>query len=158
MNIRRIQPQDISQVSELIKKVMTEYDCVGEGYSINDPEVEDMYASYNNDRSAFYIIENEDRILGCGGIAPLVNGDEKTCELRKMYFYSELRGLGMGQKLLTICLEEAKNIGYTKCYLETVDRMKKAQKLYTRNGFKALTQAEGNTGHCSCDAYYIKEL
>ena len=158
ISIRNIRKEDNPQVSTLIKTVMTEYDCVGEGYSINDPEVDQMYEAYNNEASAFFVIEENDRILGCGGIAPLSDGDGQTCELRKMYFYDALRGRGMGQKLLDHCLNVAREKSYIKCYLETVDRMKKAQKLYTRNGFESLNSPEGNTGHCSCDAYYIKQL
>ena len=37
-HFRRIRPEDNSTVAHIIRTVMTEFDCVGEGYSINDPE------------------------------------------------------------------------------------------------------------------------
>jgi len=158
--IREIKPEDNHIVSQIIKKVMTEYKCVGVGYSINDPEVEKMYEAYANEGAVFFVIENETnkKILGCGGIAPLSESDKDTCELRKMYFLKELRGYGMGQKLLDICVGAAIEKGYTKCYLETVSRMTEAGKLYTKNGFKKLSKPMGNTGHSSCDLQYLKTL
>lgn len=158
--IRPITIEDNQAVAKIIRNVMTEYQCVGEGYSINDPEVDYMFQAYDNDRSSFYVIEEEKSktVLGCAGIAPLKNGNPDTCELQKMYFSAALRGHGMGQRLLEICIGQAIALGYKQCYLETTNRMKAANSLYKKNGFKALTEAEGNTGHCGCDAFYMLEL
>ncbi len=158
--IREIKIEDNPRVAEIIRKVMTEFECVGDGYSINDPEVDQMFQAYQNEGSKFYVIENEvsKNLLGCGGIAHLKGAEDDVCELQKMYFLSELRGLGMGQRLLDICIGIAKNLGYANCYLETTDRMKAANKLYQKNGFKKIKGPLGNTGHCGCDAFYSKEL
>jgi len=37
MQLRQIQLKDNAQVAQVIRTVMPEYDCVGDGYSINDP-------------------------------------------------------------------------------------------------------------------------
>lgn len=158
MEIRKIATKDILEVETLIQSVMTAYDCVGEGYSINDPEVSDMYAAYNSPKSVYYVVEEADKILGGAGIGPLAGGGEDTCELKKMYFYPKARGKGVGSQMLTLLLEEARSRGYKKCYLETVDRMKKANQLYNKFGFKKLDSQEGGTGHCGCDTFYILEL
>lgn len=158
LKIRKIQPTDNIQVAKVIKEVMTSFDCVGEGYSISDPEVDNMYESYNNEKSVFFVIADQDKIYGCGGIAPLAGGDESVCELKKMYFFSEIRGQGFGRQMMDLCLAEAKRLGYKKCYLETVERMARANKLYARYGFKKLANQEGSTGHCGCDTFYVKEL
>lgn len=156
--LRPILPADNTAVARLIQDTMCEFACVGEGYSINDPEVANMYEAYKGDRSVFYVIEKQGEILGCGGIGPLEGGEKTTCELRKMYFRSELRGLGLGQRLLQTCLDDAKNLGYTICYLETVERMWHANKLYQKMGFQRLEQAMGATGHGGCEVFYAKEL
>ncbi len=155
---RPIAPQDIEQVAKLIRIVMTEFGCVGEGYSINDPEIDDMYTAYSDDRAAFFVIQMDDRIIGCGGIAPLDGSDGETCELRKMYFYPELRGKGWGKKVLLHCLDLARQFGYKRCYLETVERMEQAILLYQKMGFEKKDSRIGETGHCSCETYYVKEL
>lgn len=155
---RPIQPGDNAQVADLIRIVMTEFDCVGEGYSINDPELEDMYAAYNQKGAFFQVIVQDGKVLGCGGIAPLSGGEAHICELRKMYFYTALRGQGWGKKMLLFCLEKARELGYTQCYLETVERMSSANALYQRMGFNKSCSPVGNTGHGSCDSYYVLDL
>ena len=96
----------------------------------NDPEVDDMHSAYPAPNSFFCVITARERILGCGGIGPLHGGDKETCELRKMYFLPELRGTGMGMKLLDLCLRRAGDIGYRRCYLETRESMSHARHLY----------------------------
>ena len=156
--LREIQPTDINPVANIIRTVMTEFGAVGEGFSINDPEVDDMYTHYANDRSIFYVLEKENEIVGCGGIAPLTGSDGTICELRKMYFMPAARGHGQGRIMVEKCLQQARDLGYQQCYLETLKSMESANRLYQKIGFKALCGNLGNTGHGSCEAYYALEL
>lgn len=156
--IRPVEKKDQEQVARLIRSVMTEFGAVGEGYSILDPEVDHMYEVYQAPGSAFYVIAKGDEILGCGGVAALAGGEAGTCELKKMYFYPAVRGLGLGKRLLTICVEKAAELGYRYCYLETVARMWQANLLYQRMGFRKIDGPMGCTGHNSCEAFYVKEL
>jgi putative acetyltransferase len=156
--IRPIQKQDNSQVARVIRDVMTEYKAVGSGYSIGDAEVDDMYSHYRDQQSCFYVIVREGEVFGCGGIAPLQGGDQWTCELRKMYCRSEIRGIGLGRRLLMLLLQQARERGFRTCYLETLDRMWRANELYQRSGFKLLAGPLGQTGHRSCDRWYALDL
>ena len=96
--------------------------------------------------------------MGGGGIAPLEGGKPEVCELKKMYFLPDLRGLGLGKKLLLQCLDAARQLNYQQCYLETVERMHTANLLYQKMGFKKLESAMGCTGHSGCDAWYVLDL
>ncbi len=156
--LRAIEPKDNPVVAGVIRKVMTEFGAVGPGYSIEDPEVDDMYQAYAGDRAAFFVVAKKERLLGCGGIAPLVGGDDDTCELKKMYFLSELRGTGMGTRVLNASLDAARSIGYQRCYLETLDSMHHARKLYAKHGFEPLEGPMGCTGHSACDSWMAKDL
>lgn len=158
LEFRPIQKEDNPEMANVIRTVMTEFGTVGEGYSINDPEVDGMYEAYDNEKSVFFVITSDGVVKGGGGIAPLLGGDPEICELKKMYFQPEIRGLGFGKVMVTKCLEEAKRMGYKKCYLETVVRMEAANKLYQKLGFKKLEGAMGNTGHSSCEAWYVMDL
>ena len=158
LNIRLIEKSDNAVIAEIIRLVMTEFKAVGCGYSINDSEVDDMYTAYAPERSAFYVVELKGLILGYGGFAPLTGAEQDTCELRKMYFKSELRGLGVGTRLLNLCLDEAARAGFQHCYLETMDKMDQAQRLYGRYGFKYLDKPMGNTGHSSCGTWMARKL
>ena len=157
-HLRPITENDIEAVAEIIRGVMTEFEAVGIGFSINDPEVDDMFAAYSPQGSAFYVVEVDDQVLGCGGYAPLTGGDTETCELRKMYFLPELRGTGMGAKMLTFCLQEARKEGFKSCYLETLHNMDKARSLYSKHGFEYLDKPMGNTGHTSCGTWMFKGI
>lgn len=156
--VRPIEPSDNKAVASIIRKVMTEFGAVGEGYSIEDPEVDDMHGNYCHKGASYYVLLREDRVVGCAGVANLEGGTKNVCELRKMYFLDEARGLGFGQDLLDICLKDAKKFGYDHCYIETLDRMENANSLYTKNGFKPLKKPQGSTGHGSCDRWYSLDL
>lgn len=158
LKIRLIEKNDNAVVADIIRLVMTEFKAIGCGYSINDSEMEDMYTAYAPGRSAFYVVELDGQVLGCGGFGPLTGAEQDICELRKMYFKSELRGLGVGTKLLNLCLEEATRAGYRHCYLETMANMQQAQRLYGGHGFKYLDKPLGNTGHSSCGTWMAKAL
>jgi len=157
-HFRLIQKEDNPIVAQLIRTVMTEFSCVGEGYSIMDKEVDEMWENYTNDRARFFVLTLDEKIVGCGGIGPLQGGNETTCELKKMYFYPETRGHGMGRKMVETCLNAAKNIGYQTCYLETVERMIAANRLYEKMGFKLLENPMGCTGHGACDTRFSREI
>jgi putative acetyltransferase len=156
--IRRVASEDNEIVTRVIREVMTEFACVGEGYSINDLEVENIYEAYHNDRSAFFVLTRQSVVVGCGGIGSLAGGDSSVCELKKMYFLPEARGLGLGQKFIGACLEKAKILGYEKCYLETVRRMWQANMVYEKMGFKSLSKPMGNTGHNSTEVWMVRDL
>ena len=158
LQIRLIKTDDNSVVAEIIRQVMTEFQAIGSGYSINDSEVNNMYTAYAMEGSAFYVVTLHDRVLGCGGFGPLKGGDSDVCELRKMYFKSELRGMGVGAKLLKLCLEEASRAGFKRCYLETIDSMEQARRLYGKHGFEYLDEPMGDTGHSSCGTWMARDL
>ena len=159
LSIRKMRPSDNSKVAYIIRTVMPKFGCVGEGYSIEDPEVDAMYEAYNSDQACFYVVINgQDEAIGCGGIAPLDGGDGTVCELKKMYFLQEARGQGMGGQMIDLLIKEAKQLGFQQCYLETVTRMKSANALYQKRGFKLLEGQMGCTGHSGCDSFYILNL
>ena len=153
-----MQAADNPAVATIIRQVMTEFGAVGSDYSISDPEVDAMYEAYPAPQAAFFVIEHEGRVIGCGGMGPLAEGEPGVCELRKMYFLPALRGTGMGTNLLQLILETAHEAGYRRCYLETLERMEQARLLYRKHGFEQIDAPLGNTGHSGCNSWMVKEL
>ena len=145
-------------MSRIIIDVMTDFGATGKGYSILDDEVQQMSTFYSVDGARYFVIDDGSRVLGCGGVAQLEGGDSDTCELRKMYFLPELRGQGMGMKLILHCLEAAKELGYRQCYLETLESMHQARALYRKVGFKKVDHSMGNTGHSKCNSWMLLDL
>jgi putative acetyltransferase len=180
MKMRPIRPEDNAAVAHVIRTVMPEFSCVGEGFSINDPEVADMAGTYLTEGSNFFVVElaganevgvyaernrstgagevEKARVVGCGGFAPLAGGDGSVCELRKMYILKEGRGYGGGKMIMEACLEGARQAGYTHMYLETVTAMKTAAAVYQKYGFDYLDGPMGETGHGGCDLFMVREL
>lgn len=158
--IRPVRKKDNLEMAEVIRSVMTEFGAVGEGYSIVDPEVDDMYGNYKKaNRSCYFVIEDLNGVIaGGGGVAQLEGGDGETCELRKMFFLPSVRGIGMGSRLLELLLKNASDFGYRQCYLESLERMDAAIRLYKGHGFERLTKPMGATGHCGCDCYFLRAL
>ncbi|QSQ22991.1 GNAT family N-acetyltransferase [Pyxidicoccus parkwayensis] len=156
--LRPIEPRDDAAVASIIRKVMPEFGADGPGFAIHDPEVSTMSAAYARPRHAYFVLEREGRVIGGAGIAPLEGGDAGVCELRKMYFLPEARGLGAGERMLRRCLDFAREAGFKLCYLETLAGMKQAQKLYRRLGFEPLCAPMGKTGHFGCDNWYALDL
>lgn len=156
--IRPIKKSDNKFMEKIIVDVMTEFGAVGEGYSIKDNEVRNMFESYNNNKSAYFVVTRGKEVLGGAGIGILPDADGDVCELKKMYFVPEIRGIGLGEKLMDLCLDAAREAGYKKCYLETLERMPQARGLYLKYGFKPVNGPVGCTGHFNCDNFYIRDL
>lgn len=155
--VRPIETRDDAAVAAIIRAVMPEFGADGPGFAIHDVEVDAMHAAYARAGCAYFVVEIDGRVLGGGGIAPL-DGEPGICELRKMYFLPALRGRGAGSALMLRCLHAARELGYRRCYLETLTGMDAAQRLYERHGFARIPAALGNTGHFSCNRFYLLDL
>jgi putative acetyltransferase len=75
-----------------------------------------------------------------------------------MYFRAPARGRGLGRALLELLLDDMRECGYRRCYLETTSWMDDAQRLYRAAGFRELPQVLGSTGHCGCDRFFALDL
>ena len=159
LTIREIQEKDNATINDLVINTLREFGAKGPGFASSDEELKNMYAAYQAENKKFYVVELDGKVLGCGGVAPL-DGEENSgiCELRKMYFDKKLRGRGMGKKLIDLCIETAKELGFHTMYLETIPEMKIAQNLYKSRGFEYLCSSKGNTCHSACQVFMQKSL
>src|SRR5665647_3611188 len=98
--VRPIQVQDAIGVAKLIRKVMPEFGATGPGFAIHDTEVDAMFDVYSRPMHAYFVVVEGSLVVGGGGIGPLAGGRSDDCELRKMYFETDVRGLGLGHTLL----------------------------------------------------------
>ena len=157
-SIRPITTADDAAMAAIIRGVMPEFGATGDGFAINDPEVDWMHRAYSQPRCAYVVVEREGRVVGGAGVAPLEGGDPGVCELRKMYFLPEARGIGAGAAMMARCLQAARELGFRQCYLETLTGMDSAMKLYERSGFRRISCSMGHTGHGGCNTFYLLEL
>ena len=157
-HIRPIAAADEAAMAAVIRAVMPEFGACGDGFAINDPEVDWMSRAYAAPRHGYFVLVRDGRVLGGAGVAPLAGGDAGTCELRKMYFLPEARGLGAGTAMMARCLDAARAFGFRQCYLETLTGMDAAMRLYERSGFCRIDAPMGTTGHGGCNRFYLLEL
>ena len=158
MLIRPISSQDNEQIAAAIRAVLIEFGVPKVGTAYADASLDDMTKNYSKPKHQYFVIESNGEILGGAGIAPLDNYAGNVCELQKMYFRKEARGMGLGAKMMALCLDFAKQNGFEKCYLETMPYMEDARKLYRKVGFEELSGPMGDTGHFSCTMWMIKTL
>ncbi|MEG0010198.1 MAG: bifunctional helix-turn-helix transcriptional regulator/GNAT family N-acetyltransferase [Aeromonas sp.] len=158
-HIRPITPADNPHIAAVVRTVSAEYDLTADkGYGVADPNLDFLHETYQGERSRYWVIEGPDgTILGGGGIAPLA-GEEEVCELQKMYFMPALRGLGLGRRLVLQAMNEARALGYQRCYLETTGVLREATALYESLGFEHLPGPLGNTGHDACEICMVLTL
>lgn len=156
--IREIKQQDNPEIAKVIRAVLIEFGVPKVGTAYEDKATDKMFENFQKTTSVYYVVEHKNKIVGGAGIAQLDNFEGKTCELQKMYFLPITRGKGLGSKLIKNCLEKAKSLGFTQCYLETMPYMDAARALYAKNGFVNLEKPMGNTGHYSCNLWMLKTL
>jgi N-acetylglutamate synthase-like GNAT family acetyltransferase len=141
---------DCERVQTLVFGVLHEYglqpDLIG-----TDLDLTNLEANYIDRGGIFELIEDHDgNLLGTVGLFPM---NSKTVELRKMYFAKELRGKGFGKITLQRMINEARELGFKKIFLETASVLKEAIGLYESFGFKQTS--EKHTSRCDV-AYYLE--
>ncbi|PKQ78775.1 acetyltransferase [Aeromonas sobria] len=158
--IRPITAADNPQIAMVIRAVSAEYGLTADkGYGVSDPNLDTLSQSYQGEKSRYWVIEGPDgTILGGGGIAPLAGEEDQVCELQKMYFMPALRGLGLGKRLVLQAIDEARALGYQRCYLETTEVLREATSLYESLGFAHLPGPLGCTGHGDCEICMVLTL
>jgi len=102
----------------------------------------EFYESYKPDRSRIWLCEHNGKLIG--SLALLDRGD--AAQLRYFVLDAAYRGIGLGSKLMNHYMEFLSSIGFTSSYLLTTDDLGDAARLYTKHGFKLVS----NTGS---DAY-----
>lgn len=158
--IREINPEDNTELATVIKEVLIEFGADPKTTMLGDPSLYKMYEYYQFEKAVFFVAWINGKIVGGCGIKKLDGSakEDKICELQRMYLLPEARGLGIGKKLMEICLDKAKEFGYKKIYIESLPQMKSAIKLYTKSGFEYIDQPLGNTGHGGCDVWMLREV
>ena len=156
--IRPILKKDNEQIAELIRSVLIEFGVPKVGTAYEDISLNDLYNYYQKPRASYFVIDENNDIIGGGGVSQLENFNGNICELQKMYFFPKARGRGFGKEMIEKCLRKASHFRYEQCYLETMTNMKVAQDIYKTYGFNYIDGPMGDTGHYSCPVHMLKEM
>jgi putative acetyltransferase len=93
-----------------------------------DPDLDDPAAVY----AALWIALADDDLVGSVALRDLGDG---ALELKRMYLRPEVRGRGLGKRLLATALDHARATGAHVVRLDTSERMETARHLYEAHGF-----------------------
>ncbi|OIR00640.1 acetyltransferase (GNAT) family protein [mine drainage metagenome] len=157
--VRNIEPNDNAALASIIRRSLEEFNAAKYGTVYFDKATDHLYELFSSTpNSIYFVAELNGTIIGGAGIFPTANLPEGYCELVKMYLSKDARGLGLGRMMISKCLEAAKEMGFTKVYLESMPELSRAIQVYEKFGFKYLKGSLGNSGHTGCDIWMEKEL
>ena len=156
--IRPIEQADNADLGKLIKTVLSEFKANKPGTAYFDESTDHLSDVFENPKSAYWVVVENEKIIGGGGIFPTDGLPSDTCELVKLYLYPEARGRGLGKMLMNKCFEMAPKLGYNTIYLESMPELNQAVSMYEKMGFEHQCSALGNSGHFGCDIWMVKKL
>lgn len=158
MQIREIEEKDNPIIEQIIKRSLESFGLNIPGTAYFDPQLGMLAQFYKEQANArYWVAVNEQGVVTGGvGIAPF---GRKTgvCELQKLYIIPEAQGNGLSKELMKAALDFAKE-HYTHCYLETLNKLQTANRLYLSLGFQLLDKPLDGSEHGAMDAWYMKEL
>ena len=156
--IRQIQYTDNPHLALIVRNTLAEFGAANPGTVYFDSTTDTLFELFQAKNAAYFVAEANGTILGGGGIYPTEGLPEDTCELVKMYLLPDARGIGLGRTLIEKCLESAKGNGFKQVYLETLDELHLALKIYAKFGFEYLNAPMGNSKHFGCGLWMLKRL
>lgn len=101
-----------------------------------DEELAVLPGDYAPPAGRLLLGEFEGQPAGCVALHKLESG---ICEMKRLYLRSQFRGKGLGRVLADRIIAEARQIGYQRMRLDTVEPvMKDAVAMYRRIGFREI--------------------
>lgn len=105
--------------------------------AIRDGNEHEFFAQFNKIASIKYVLVayQNGKALGCGAIKEY---DDKTMEVKRMFVDPAQRGKGIAKQVLQELEIWAKELGYTKCILETGIKQPEAIALYKKSNYNLI--------------------
>jgi GNAT superfamily N-acetyltransferase len=101
-----------------------------------DQELANLPGDYSPPDGRLLLAEYEGQLAGCVALHKL---EERICEMKRLYLRPGFRGKGLGRFLADRIITEARQIGYQRMRLDTVEPvMKDAVAMYRRIGFREI--------------------
>jgi ribosomal protein S18 acetylase RimI-like enzyme len=128
-------PDDYEAARTLLLEYSTQLniDLCFQGFT---EELASLPIMYGSPTGRLLLASADGGLLGCVGIRALAT-DRSACEMKRLYVRGEGRGRGVGRALASASIVVARELGYTRMVLDTLDSMRAARALYADLGFRA---------------------
>lgn len=101
-----------------------------------DKELADLPGDYTPPEGRLLLAEYESQFAGCVALHRLA---ASICEMKRLYLRPQFRGKGLGRILANRIITEARQIGYQRMRLDTVEPvMQDAVAMYRKLGFQEI--------------------
>ncbi len=97
----------------------------------------DKYIKYNqlDEIKEAIVVREGDKVIGGGAIRRY---DDENIELKRVFVCAEYQGQGIGSRLVSLLMEWAVELGYTRMILETGELLAESCAVYKKLGFKVI--------------------
>jgi putative acetyltransferase len=107
-----------------------------------DKELAALPGDYAPPQGRLLLAEYKNQLAGCVALHKVEPG---ICEMKRLYLRPQFRGHGLGRSLAERIITEARQIGYRRMRLDTVEPvMKDAVAMYRKLGFKEIAPYRPN--------------
>lgn len=158
MKIRQVEKSDNIGLAKMIRQVFEEHNAPKRGTVYSDPTTDNLYESFQKEKSILYVAESSENVLGCCGIYPTPGLPDHCAELVKFYLPKDMRNKGIGKILMERCIAAANQFGYSELYIESLPHFSRAVSMYEKQGFNELGSPLGESGHTSCNIWMLKKI
>jgi ribosomal protein S18 acetylase RimI-like enzyme len=139
-----VQATSTAQIAQ-VRELFLEY-AQSLGFSLCfqnfDKELAGLPGDYAPPEGRLLLAEYEGQLAGCVALHKL---SDRICEMKRLYLRPQFRGKGLGRALADRIIAEARQIGYRRMRLDTVEPvMKDAVAMYGKIGFKEIAPYRPN--------------
>ncbi len=114
----------------------------GAGFEVKVAEVLlEVMQGFDRERDRSFIAEVNGRIVGSIFV---VHEEDRVARLRLLYVESEMRGRGLGARLVDEVIAFAREAGYERIVLWTTSNLEAARRIYARTGFVRTEEVESD--------------
>jgi RimJ/RimL family protein N-acetyltransferase len=124
-------PADLAAVVDIFREYVTS-PTVDLGFQDYEQEFATLPGAYAAPDGGLLLARKGDAVVGC---AALRRVDDLSAEMKRVYLRPAARGTGLGRRLVTAVLAEARRLGYQRVCLDVLPEFTAAQALYRSLGF-----------------------
>ena len=156
--LRQIEEKDNVPLAKLIREVFREFGIDKPGTVYDDPTTDKLFELFQTEKSAYWVAEENEILLGGCGIFPTKGLPDGCAELVKFYLSPHARGEGIGRLLMQVSNNTAISLGYKQLYLESFPELAGAVSIYKKQDYRFINAPLGDSGHHACTIWMLKEL